>query len=81
MMPGMGPPNRSNKIGFSTYALWGVCFIVFGVCWKMEQMDEEKRGPVKSLPDDVQRKLPSGALLMSKTLPNATAEAIAQSVN
>lgn len=51
-----------SKLGFTTYAMWGLCFVVVGVCYALEQKD----GPDKmsKLPPDVSRVLPSGAYLM-----------------
>ena len=36
------PPNMSSnngKIGFNTYAMWGLCVVVIGVCYVLEQRD------------------------------------------
>ena len=64
-MPGMGAPNTSNKLGFTTYAMWALCLVVVGVCYKLEQ-DELKKQPaaLKGLPDDVKKVLKSGDWLM-----------------
>ena len=55
-------PNQPTKVGFSTYAMWGLCFVVVGVCYALEQNQTPQ---VSTLPADVQRVLPSGAYLMS----------------
>jgi hypothetical protein len=61
---GTGPPtdpNKPVKLGFSTFAMWGLCFVVVGVCYALEKQEEAKP---KALSPDVQRVLPSGAMLM-----------------
>ena len=58
-----GPP-AGGKVGFPTYAMWGLCFVVVGVCYALEQ--NEGPSAKSKLPADVQRVLPSGAYLMSK---------------
>ena len=60
------PGNPNAKIGFSTYAMWALCFVVVGVCYKVEQ-NELAAQPAwrKNVPDDVQKVLPSGMWLMS----------------
>lgn len=68
MLPGFGgyPPGQPlpTRVGFNTYAMWVLCFIVVGVCYKLEQNDQT---PAKqALPSGVDRVLPSGAYLMSK---------------
>ena len=67
MLPGMGmgPPGQPppTKIGFNTYAMWVLCFIVVGVCYKLEQYDKPPQK--EALPNGVDRVLPSGAYLMS----------------
>ena len=59
-----GPQNQSNKLGFNTFAMWGLCLVVVGVCYKLEQNDKLANPAAKPLPDDVDRVLPSGAFLM-----------------
>jgi hypothetical protein len=58
-----GPPAEGSKIGFTTYAMWGLCAVVVGVCYVLEQNEAPCKS--SSLPVDVQRVLPSGAYLMS----------------
>ena len=60
------PPSMSNnnKIGFNTYAMWGLCVVVIGVCYVLEQRDMANTPASGSVPKDVQRVLPSGAWLM-----------------
>lgn len=58
----MPPSSTSNKLGFQTYSMWGLCVIVLGVCYYFEQQ-EEKNKP-KPLPDDVQKVMANGAWLM-----------------
>lgn len=58
-----GPPAEGSKIGFTTYAMWGLCAVVVGVCYVLEQNEAPSKS--SSLPVDVQRVLPSGAYLMS----------------
>ena len=53
-----------TKVGFNTYVLWALCFVVVGVCYKLEQND--KPSIKENLPSDVDRVLPSGAFLMSE---------------
>ena len=53
----------NNKIGFNTVAMWGLCIVVVGVCYYLEQK-EAASTPKSSIPADVQRVLPSGAWLM-----------------
>lgn len=62
------PPGASNKLGFSTYAMWALCLVVVGVCYKLEQDDLARRPAEPEVPDDVKKVLPSGMWLMS-TLP------------
>ena len=59
--PSAGP---NSKIGFNTYAMWGLCVVVIGVCYVIEQRDLANDTGSKKLPGDVQRVLPSGAWLM-----------------
>ena len=61
----MGAPSDPNaKIGFSTYAMWALCFVVVGVCYALEQNTAPS---IKAtLPADVDRVLDSGAYLMSE---------------
>ena len=57
--------NNNGKIGFNTYVMWGLCFVVIGACYVYEE-HEKKSAPAKlTLPADVQKALPSGAWLMS----------------
>ena len=57
--------NNNGKIGFNTYVMWGLCFVVIGACYVYEE-HEKKSEPAKlTLPADVQKALPSGAWLMS----------------
>jgi len=64
-MPGMGgPTNPNGKIGFNTMSMWGLCFVVVGVCYYLEQQDKANAKPGLSIPADVQRVLPSGKWLM-----------------
>ena len=61
------PPGApmSNKIGFNTIAMWGLCVVVVGACYYLEQK-EAAAAPknVSSIPENVARVLPSGAWLM-----------------
>tara|TARA_B110001452_G_scaffold70568_1_gene56983 strand:+ start:801 stop:1175 length:375 start_codon:yes stop_codon:yes gene_type:complete len=59
------PPGASNKLGFGTYAMWALCLVVVGVCYKLEQDDLAKRPAEPDVPDDVKKVLPSGMWLMS----------------
>ena len=34
------PSSTSNKIGFQTISLWGLCIVVLGVCYYFEQKEE-----------------------------------------
>ena len=66
MLPPNNLPTGQTKIGFNTYAMWGLCVVVVGVCYFLEQQDEKARPRTMStIPSDVQRVLPSGAWLMS----------------
>ena len=56
------PGSTSNSIGFTTYAMWGLCLVVLGVCYYFEQ-NEEANKP-KPLPPDVQKVMHNGAWLM-----------------
>ena len=64
----MGPPPGtpgSSKIGFTTYMMWGLCAVVVGVCYAIEQNEIAKKPPAPpALPNDVSRVLDSGAWLM-----------------
>ena len=65
MLPGMTPSSAgSTKLGFNTYAMWGLCVIVVGACYYLEQQENAKAKDAPRIPDDVQRVLPSGAWLM-----------------
>lgn len=73
------PPPGQTKIGFNTYAMWGLCFVVVGVCYYLEQQDEKSKSVAKAnspIPANVQRVLPSGSWLMNdgsiKKPPTAT---------
>ena len=59
-----GTPNPNGKIGFNTMSMWVLCAVVVGVCYYLEQKDLAER-PRSSIPEDVQRVLPSGAWLMA----------------
>jgi|Transcript_32408 hypothetical protein len=56
------PSSTSNKIGFQTISLWGLCIVVLGVCYYFEQKEEGSKP--RPLPDDVQRVMPNGSWLM-----------------
>ena len=57
--------NPNAKIGFTTYAMWGLCFVVIGVCYALEANDAKATKTAEATtPSDVQRVLPSGAWLM-----------------
>mmetsp|Transcript_18047 Transcript_18047/g.54374 ORF Transcript_18047/g.54374 Transcript_18047/m.54374 type:complete len:92 (+) Transcript_18047:61-336(+) len=56
------PSSTSNKIGFTTYAMWGLCAAVLGVCYYFEAQEEAAKP--KPLPDDVARVMGNGAWLM-----------------
>lgn len=64
------PSNPNAKLGFSTYAMWALCIVVVGICYKLEQ-DElaSKPAALKDIPEDVQKVLPSGSWLMSARPP------------
>jgi hypothetical protein len=64
------PSNPNAKLGFSTYAMWALCVVVVGVCYKLEQ-DELSARPASlvGIPDTVQKVMPSGAWLMSAPRP------------
>ena len=66
LFPMGGPPNQSNKIGFNTYAMWGLCIVVVAVCYTLEQNEKLNNPKKAALPDGVDRVLPSGAFLMSE---------------
>ena len=62
------PPasNPNAKLGFSTYAMWALCVVVVGVCYKLEQNELAARpAGLANVPDEVQKVLPSGSWLMS----------------
>lgn len=63
-MPPVPPPGKTSAIGFNTIAMWGLCLVVVGVCYKLEQNDVVNKG-TRTTPDDVAKVLPSGAWLMS----------------
>ena len=65
-LPGPGAPLNGPppKLGFNTYAMWGLCVVVVGVCYALEQRDAANAPKVSSIPSDVQRVLDSGAWLM-----------------
>ena len=52
-------PATSNRVGFSTYAMWGLAFIVLGVCWKLESDEEKGRPAVVPRPPDVVKACPA----------------------
>ena len=61
--PGM--PGAPQKLGFNTYFMWGLCVVVVGVCYYMEEQDKKKNPYIgSSIPEEVARVLPSGAWLM-----------------
>jgi hypothetical protein len=64
LFPPPGPAGQPTKVGFTTYAMWGLCFVVVGVCYALEQRDTPKAA--STVPAEVQRVLPSGAYLMSE---------------
>lgn len=66
---GSTPPGQPlpTKVGFSTYAMWVLCFVVVGVCYKLEQNDAASAP--QPLPNGVDRLLPSGGYLMSECAP------------
>ena len=41
MLPpgGPGTPPGGGKLGFNTFAMWGLCFVVVGVCYFLEQKE------------------------------------------
>ena len=59
------PANHSGKIGFPTYAMWGLCVVVVGVCYVLESKLDDGVPATKAMPAEVHKVLPSGALLMS----------------
>lgn len=60
------PSNPNAKLGFSTYAMWALCVVVVGVCYKLEQNELSARpAGLVGIPDTVQKVMPSGAWLMS----------------
>lgn len=58
------PPPGPTKLGFNTFAMWGLCAVVVGVCYYLEQNEVPQKQSAR-IPEDVQRVLPSGAWLMS----------------
>jgi len=48
------PPGTPSKLGFNTFAMWGLCAVVVGVCYYLEQNEAPQMG-VPSIPDDVHR--------------------------
>ena len=61
------PTNTNGKVGFSTYAMWGLCFVVVGVCYVLEsRLDNGQQREARALPTEVHKVLPSGAYLMSE---------------
>ncbi len=62
LIPPPGP--AGNRIGFQTIALWGLCFVVLGVCWKLESNEEASKPKREVLPPDVVKALPGGRVLM-----------------
>ena len=66
------PSNPNAKLGFSTYAMWALCVVVVGVCYKLEQNELAARpASPAGIPDTVQKVMPSGAWLMSAPRPSA----------
>ena len=64
------PSNPNAKLGFSTYAMWALCVVVVGVCYKLEQNELSARpAGLVGIPDTVQKVMPSGAWLMSAPRP------------
>ena len=64
------PSNPNAKLGFSTYAMWALCVVVVGVCYKLEQNElaARPRGPANSIP---WQKVMPPAWLMSAPRPSA----------
>ena len=67
------PAPQNAKIGFTTYAMWGLCFVVIGVCYALEANETGNNSKSAALPADVHKVLPSGAYLMSARLRPARA--------
>lgn len=65
LLPHTPPGGHPTKIGYNTFAMWGLCFIVVGVCYYLEQKEARQTRKLQRLPSDVDRVLPSGAMLMS----------------
>ena len=73
---GMGPPPPGgHKVGFNTYAMWGLCVVVVGVCYVLEQRLDADAPKSAAIPAEVSRVLPSGAYLMSARARRAGAAA------
>ena len=65
-MPGMGmpPAGGNNKIGFTTISMWGLCVVVVGVCYMLEQREAANKPMLATVPAEVAKVLPSGMWLM-----------------
>ena len=52
----VGPPPMNPSSGrifsFNTAMLWGLCFVVLGVCYKLEERDNAARKPSVLLLDE-----------------------------
>ena len=59
------PAPQNARIGFTTYAMWGLCAVIIGACYVFEQNELSKQPAEKALPEDVRKVLPSGSWLMS----------------
>lgn len=69
--------NNNGKIGFNTYVMWGVCFVIIGACYAYEEYEKSTAPPKLDLPSDVKKQLPSGAFLMSACRPAPAVRCIA----
>jgi len=58
------PPPPGTRIGFSTYAMWGLCIALVGACYIYEEREKTLATTTRTLPTDVRSVLPSGAWLM-----------------
>ena len=48
------PANHSGKIGFPTYAMWGLCVVVVGVCYVLESKLDDGVPATKAMPAEVE---------------------------
>ena len=62
--PDLKPGQSARHIGFNTYAMWGLCLVVIGVCYTLEQQELNERPAKAHVPMEVAKVLPNGNWLM-----------------